>query len=53
MTEDELTATLAALYQSGVKDGVEMALRTLGNALDEILVSLDKNPPKPPDLKVV
>lgn len=53
MTEEELKATLAALYQSGVRDGVEMALRTLGTALDEILVSLDKNPPKPPDLKAV
>jgi hypothetical protein len=44
----ELEVELAKLYQTGVKDGVEMAVRTLRKALDEILVNLEENPPPPP-----
>jgi hypothetical protein len=39
---------LKLLYQQGVKDGVEMAVRTLRKALDEILAGLE-NLPDPPD----
>jgi hypothetical protein len=45
---EELEVELAKLYQQGVRDGVEMAVRTLRKALDEILGDLEENPPTPP-----